>query len=93
MLTKLDQWYFSAETNPVSKKRYLAFMLIALATVMASFSPLFVGNRIGAAVYASTFIFDLYLQLTLPLRCKFPMSFLVGVAVLIAAGLMMLGGD
>jgi hypothetical protein len=77
MLTKLDQWYFSAETNPVVKKRYLVFMLIAFTAMMASFSPLFVGNRI-AAIHVSTFIFDLYLQLTLPLRCKFPMSFLVG---------------
>ncbi|MBQ0715123.1 hypothetical protein ACFQ0F_10270 [Paraperlucidibaca wandonensis] len=93
MLTKLDQWYFSAETNPVVKRRYLVFMLIAFIAVMASFSPLFVGNRIGAAVYVSTFIFDLYLQLRLPLRCKFPMSFLVGAAALIAAGLIMLAGD
>ena len=93
MLTKLDQWYFSAETNPVVKRRYLVFMLIAFTTMMASFSPLFVGSRIGAAIYVSTFIFDLYLQLTLPLRCKFPMSFLVGAAALISASLMMLAGD
>ena len=93
MLTNFDQWYFSAETNPVVKRRYLVFMLIAFTTMMASFSPLFVGNRIAAAIYVSTFIFDLYLQLTLPLRCKFPMSFLVGAAALIAASLMMLAGD
>lgn len=93
MLAKMDQWYFPAETKPVSKRQYLAFMLIAFTAVTASFSPLLVGNRIGAAVYVSTFIFDLYLQLTLPLRCKFPMSFLVGAAALIAAGLMMLAGD
>ena len=93
MIAKLDQWYFSAETNPVVKRRYLVFMLIAFTTMMASFSPLFVGNRIAAAIYVSTFIFDLYLQLTLPLRCKFPMSFLVGAAALISASLMMLAGD
>ena len=87
MLEKLEEWYFPAEANPVSKRRYLVFMLVAFIAVAASFSPSLVGNRIGSALYVSTFIFDLYLQLTLPLRCKFPLSFLVGAAALIFAGL------
>lgn len=90
MLAKMEEWYFPINAKPVSKRRYLVFMLIAFIAVVASFSPLLVGNRIGAAVYVSTFIFDLYLQLTLPLRCKFPLSFLIGAVALIFAWLLII---
>lgn len=81
VMQRFSQWYFSENTTEENRSRYAIFMLIAFCACVASFSPLFVGYRIGAALYVSTFLLDLYLQLTLPIKCKFPLSFLVGTVV------------
>lgn len=87
IINGLDKWYFSPETIGANKVKYISFMIIALFAMLVSFSPIIVGNGIGAALYIATLAIDFYMQLTLPIRCKLPMSFIVGGLTLMAVAL------